>query len=79
VNASRLRDEMARLGVEVLEPLESTLAAKMDKGGWTEIGRLDEMGHSLGAALVRHIDAEVEGIADRDGRLAWEQAGGGCA
>jgi hypothetical protein len=37
----------------------------MDKGGWTEIGRLDEMGHSLGAALVRHIEAEVEGIADR--------------
>lgn len=65
VNASRLRDEMARLGVEVLEPQETTLAAKMDKGGWTEIGRLDEMGHSLGAALVRHIEAEVEGIADR--------------
>lgn len=65
VNASRLRDEMARLGVEVLESQETTLAAKMDKGGWTEIGRLDEMGHSLGAALVRHIEAEVEGIADR--------------
>lgn len=65
VNASRLRDEMARLGVEVLEPQETTLAAKTDKGGWTEIGRLDEMGHSLGTALVRHIEAEVEGIADR--------------
>lgn len=65
VNASRLRDEMARLGVEVLEPAETTLAAKTDKGGWTEIGRLDEMGHSLGAALVRHIEAEVEGIVDR--------------
>lgn len=65
VNASRLRDEMARMGVEVLEPLETTLAAKIDNGGWTEIGRLDEMGHSLGVALVRHIDAEVEGIADR--------------
>lgn len=65
VNASRLRDEMARLGIEVLEPQETTLAAKTEKGGWTEIGRLDEMGHSLGAALVRHIESEVEGIADR--------------
>lgn len=65
VNASRLRDEMARQGVEILEPDETTLAAKTDKGGWTEIGRLDEMGHSLGAALVRHIEVEVEAIADR--------------
>ena len=65
VNASRLRDEMARQGVEILDPDETTLAAKTDKGGWTEIGRLDEMGHSLGASLVRHIEAEVEGIADR--------------
>ena len=65
VSASRLRDEMARLGVEVLDPDETTLAARTDKGGWTEIGRLDEMGHSLGVSLVRHIDVEVEAIADR--------------
>lgn len=65
VSASRLRDEMAREGVEILEPDETTLAARTDQGGWTEIGRLDEMGHSLGASLVRHIDVEVEAIADR--------------
>ncbi|MEJ7670895.1 MAG: BREX-1 system phosphatase PglZ type B [Casimicrobiaceae bacterium] len=65
VNASRLRDEMARQGVEILDPEETTLAEKTDKGGWTEIGRLDEMGHSLGILLVRHIDDEVEAIADR--------------
>jgi hypothetical protein len=65
VSASRLRDEMARQGVEVLDSGETTLAAKTDKGGWTEIGRLDEMGHSLGVSLVRHIDVEVEVIADR--------------
>lgn len=65
VNASRLRDEMARQGIEILESNETTLAAKTEKGGWTEIGRLDEMGHSLGAALVRHIEVEVETIADR--------------
>jgi hypothetical protein len=65
VNASRLRDEMARHGVEILDADETTLAANTEKGGWTEIGRLDEMGHSLGAALVRHIDVEIEAIADR--------------
>ncbi len=65
VSASRLRDEMARLGVEILEPDETSLAARTENGGWTEIGRLDEMGHSLGASLVRHIEVEVEAIADR--------------
>jgi hypothetical protein len=65
VNAARLRDAMARQGVEILAPEETNLALKTDKGGWTEIGRLDEMGHSLGALLVRHIDIEVEAISDR--------------
>ena len=65
VNASRLRDAMARHGVEILESEETNLAVKTDKGGWTEIGRLDEMGHALGASLVRHIDIEVEAISDR--------------
>jgi hypothetical protein len=65
VSASRLRAEMTRQGIEVLDPGEKTLTAKTDNGGWTEIGRLDEMGHSLGASLVRHIEIEVEAIADR--------------
>jgi hypothetical protein len=65
VNAARLRDAMARQGVEILASEETNLALKTDKGGWTEIGRLDEMGHSLGALLVRHIDIEVEAISDR--------------
>ncbi len=65
LNASRLRDEMARQGVEILAPDETNLAARTDSGGWTEIGRLDELGHSLGASLVRQIETEVEAIADR--------------
>jgi len=65
LTASRLRDEMARRGVEILEPEETNLAAKTENGGWTEIGRLDELGHSLGAALVRQVETEVEAIADR--------------
>jgi len=65
LNASRLRGEMARQGVEVLEPNAMNLAVKTENGGWTEIGRLDELGHSLGASLVRQIEIEVEAIADR--------------
>jgi len=65
VDAARLRDAMAVQGVEIIAAEETNLALKTDKGGWTEIGRLDEMGHSLGALLVRHIDTEVETISDR--------------
>jgi hypothetical protein len=56
---------MARAGVEVLEPQEARFATGADGGGWSEIGRLDEIGHSLGIRLVREIETEVETIADR--------------
>lgn len=73
LNASRLRDEMARQGVQILDPDETNSplppgegpGVRAPNGGWSEIGRLDELGHSLGASLVRQIDAEVEAIADR--------------
>lgn len=65
VTAPRLRDQMAKMAVEVLESGETSFAANTMKGGWTEVGRLDEIGHSLGVSLVRHINAEVEEIADR--------------
>lgn len=65
LNASRLREEMARHGVRILDADETTPSANTEQGGWTEIGRLDEMGHSLGASLVRHFDVEIEAIADR--------------
>ena len=65
LTASRLRDEMVRRGVKILDPEETNLAAKTENGGWTEIGRLDELGHSLGTVLVRQIEMEIEAIADR--------------
>ena len=63
--APRLRDAMARAGVEVLDGDQSTMAVGGDGGGWTEAGKLDELGHALDAQLVRQIDAEVDSLADR--------------
>lgn len=74
--APRLRSEMARVGVEVLEPAEVRFAASAEGGGWAEIGKLDEIGHSLGVRMVREIDAEIEAIADRVAGLlgaGWER------
>jgi hypothetical protein len=65
VTAARLRDAMARQGVEVIDAHENRLWTKAESGGWTETGRLDELGHSLGAFVVRQIGTEVEAIAER--------------
>jgi hypothetical protein len=62
--ASRLRDEMARRGVEVFDEDETGTAAR-ELGGWTEIGKLDELGHSLDSRLAQHVEDEMDRIADR--------------
>ncbi|HEU0099453.1 MAG TPA: BREX-1 system phosphatase PglZ type B [Allosphingosinicella sp.] len=64
-NASRLRDAMARAGVEILGPDDVSMTKGGEAGGWTEAGKLDSLGHSLGALLVRQIDAEVDVLIDR--------------
>jgi len=64
-NAQRLRDEMARQGIEVLEEDEVTIPSGSQQGGWTEMGKLDSQGHALGAGLAKQITAEVESLADR--------------
>jgi hypothetical protein len=64
-NASRLRDAMARAGVEVLDADQSTMAIGGGGGGWTETGKLDALGHSLDALLVRQIDPEIDALIDR--------------
>ena len=63
--ASRLRDAMARSGVEVLDQDQARMAISSDAGGWTETGKLDALGHSLEALLVRQIDPEIEALLDR--------------
>jgi len=63
--ASRLRDAMARAGVEVLDQDQSKMALGGEAGGWTETGKLDTLGHSLDALLVRQIDPEIDALLDR--------------
>ncbi len=63
--ASRLREEIERCGVEVLEEDELRIPAGTSGGGWTEYGRLDELGHKLQAGLAAQADSELEQIADR--------------
>lgn len=64
-NAQRLRDAMARQGVEVLEPDEARMAIGAEAGAWAEIGKIDSLGHSLGNSLIRQLESELETIADR--------------
>jgi hypothetical protein len=65
ITAQRLRDAMSRQGVEILDSIELRFAGSTQAGGWSEIGRLDELGHSMGARLVSQIEVEVETIAER--------------
>ncbi len=64
-DAARLRDAMARQGVEVLEDGETRMAVGSEAGAWTETGKIDSRGHDLGAALVRQIEPEIESIVER--------------
>lgn len=63
--ASRLRDAMARSGVEILGQNQARIAVGSDASGWTETGKLDALGHSLDALLVRQIDPEIDALLDR--------------
>lgn len=74
--AQRLRDAMSRNGVEVLEGDDIRFAGVADSGGWSEIGRLDELGHSMGIRVVSQVEVEVEAIADRVSSLlnaGWQR------
>jgi hypothetical protein len=63
--ASRLRDAMARTGTVILDDDQAGMAVSGEGGGWTEAGKLDTLGHSLNALLVRQIDPEVDALVDR--------------
>jgi hypothetical protein len=78
VTASRLRDEMAKRGVQIVDPDEIAASDGTARGGWTEIGKIDERGHNLGLELVRHIESETDAIADRVASLleaGWLRVG----
>jgi hypothetical protein len=56
---------MARAGIEILDHDQSKMAVSGERGGWTESGKLDTLGHSLDALLVRQIDPEIDSLLDR--------------
>lgn len=64
-NAARLRQELTTAGVVVLSSEDLRPPSRCDQGGWSEIGQLDQLGHSLGTRLSKHIETEIETIADR--------------
>ncbi|HTL32061.1 MAG TPA: hypothetical protein VL326_02985 [Kofleriaceae bacterium] len=64
--AQRLRDDMAARGIDLLG--EDVRTAKQGStGGWLETGKLDELGHKLGARLATQIDTELETLVDQIG------------
>jgi hypothetical protein len=63
--AQRLRTAMQDAGVELLEADEIRIPIAADQGGWTEMGRIDYLGHKLGVGMCSQIDEEVEAVADR--------------
>jgi hypothetical protein len=61
----RLREEISRQGVEVIDAENGGTPAAPEGGGWTETGRLDELGHKLGCGLASQIPAEIDRIVER--------------
>lgn len=63
-NAQRLRDDMATRGIDLLGA-DIRPAKQGTTGGWLETGKLDELGHTLGARLAAQIDTELETLVDQ--------------
>jgi hypothetical protein len=63
-SAQRLRDEMSKRGLDLLGD-EVRPPKSGATGGWVETGRLDELGHKLGAQLAMHIETEIEALVDQ--------------
>lgn len=64
VTAQRLRDEMAKRGMDLLG--DETRPPKNGMiGAWVETGRLDELGHKLGILVATQLETEIEVLIDR--------------
>jgi hypothetical protein len=64
VTAQRLRDEMAKRGFDILGD-ETRPPKTGTAGAWVETGRLDELGHKIGAQLALHLDTELETLVEQ--------------
>lgn len=61
----RICAAMSKAGIDVLEDGEMKIPISADMGGWTEMGRIDYLGHKLGVDMCQQIDDEIEAVADR--------------
>ena len=62
---ARLRDEMRRRGIDVMDGDDVHAPSGTHAVGWSERGQVDELGHKLGVDLARHIDDELDILVDR--------------
>lgn len=64
-NVVRLRDEIRHQGIAVMDGDDVHTPVGLNALGWSERGRLDELGHKLALDLPRHIDDELDILVDR--------------
>lgn len=69
VIAPKLRDAMRANGNAVLDAADPAGPESDSSMAWIEVGQLDSKGYDLGVDLVKHIDEELERIADQTTRL----------
>lgn len=56
---------LGKNGTEVIPGTELRGPAGSDASAWTETGRFDHLGHSLGVDLPRHLNAELDALVER--------------
>lgn len=65
-DAGRLREELSRRGVQVLQDGEPTMPLAGEQGGWAEFKDIDELGHNVDAFLfAEQVERQVDEIAER--------------
>ena len=68
-DAPALRDAMAVRGYQVLAGDGADAPRAHPAHGWLETGEFDTLGHQRGAQLARHLEGELERVAERIERL----------
>ena len=64
-NAQVVRDSMKSAGYQILGDGVMNFPATGDARGWTEAGKIDELGHKLKVRMAGQIDEELNRLANR--------------
>ena len=68
-DAPALRDAMAVRGYQILAGDGADAPRAHPAHGWLETGEFDTLGHQRGAQLARHLEGELERVAERIERV----------